>query len=121
MSRRKRVLLWVGLLVALAGVVAMACLALESGEPNRFEQLQFGMTRDEVSKAFGRGPDSEVHDAAGDEKREICRIWYLDKSRSPERGYITVQFDADGRLSDKGLKRGKRESPLDRLRRWLGR
>jgi hypothetical protein len=108
MPRRKRVLVWVGLLVvlALAGLFVVRWVAPPAPGVtwSNFQLIEIGMPQSEVERLLG-GPGWSFGQPHG--------YW------SSNAGLIVVCFDGKDRATEKEWTPGD-ESFLDRLRHWLG-
>jgi hypothetical protein len=127
MPRRKRVLLWAGLLVLLAGV-GMAGVLWVTPAPSRIshatvERIQPGMAKSEVERLLG-GPPGDYTTrplvSLMDSTRLVPPVtpvrWLGDQ------GEVAVYFDQEERVSDVVFHpcSEPRETFLARFRRWLG-
>jgi hypothetical protein len=116
MSRRKRVLLGAGLLVALAGAGFTALVLLQPHSPinlENFEKIRVGMREREVTDILGVPADHETGFAF---ERGTYKEW------NGTRYSIMLDFDRYGRVTHRwfAYSSGTAENLLDRLRRWLG-
>ena len=132
MTRRKRLLLWAGLMVVLAGVglygARQSVTSAPGVNPENFSRLHFGMTEADVERILG-------------ERGELSALFPPSQLSPPFTAYgktwigenntIKVVFDMkDGcvldlyaNLSVPGVGReflAVHESIFDRIRRWLG-
>lgn len=111
MSRRKRILLAVGLLVvvAVAGVVAVQWVMPAAGGKSwgDFQRIAVGMRRPDVEAILGAF--SGVEFGPG----QPTYVWSDDEAR------IYVSFDGDSRVVKKTWDPVQID-PLTRLRHWLG-
>jgi hypothetical protein len=117
MSRRKRVLLWAGLLVVLA-VVWLIGAAFIPSRPSglaEFKRIKEGMTREEVLKVIGRRADTTRPVwTNGERGSEVLHIWRVGEST------IYVTFDEQEMVEDTHFVVDDPLPLIDRLRRWLG-
>ncbi len=128
MSRRRRLLLWAGLLVALAGVGLVGAWWLIESDPAstaRYTRLRLGMTEEEVLNVLGPpswrpkmipSGDLEMFTtvASQGDVEGICQEW------TGKRYTISVFYSDDRRVRGVALEEPVHETLPDRLRRWLG-
>jgi hypothetical protein len=115
MSRRRRVLLWAGLLVVLAGtgVVGIAWLTNTAStgklSRTRFDLLSIGMPKTEVIEILGE----PFLDAKGG--KGVPHVLWI-----TEVVFVDIVFDDGDHLLKKEWLDSIQPSLLDRFRRWLG-
>jgi hypothetical protein len=123
MSRRKRVLLWVGLLVALlgAGLVGVRWWTRPTHHitMDNLEKIQGGLTEQQVETILGA--------PAGDYSNGRTRTWGgvnypggVNKKWIADDCAIEVAFAPNGRVGGVSITDARPESWIDKLRRWFG-
>lgn len=123
MRKRNRVLLWAGLLVALAGAVLVGVwLARAPAHRITFENLKeirAGLTEQEVETILGA--------PAGDYSNGRTRMWGgvsiprgVNKSWIADDCAIEVAFAPNGRVGGISITDARPETWIDKLRRLLG-
>ena len=113
MWRRRRLLLWTGLLVALAvaGLVSAQCWIAATDRVTWETALKLrGATAEEAEHLFGRPPDRTTTTTVGAKRTVIWEGRYA---------LIMVAFDQDEKVMHGSFIR-KGDPLLARFRRWLG-
>jgi hypothetical protein len=134
MRKRKRLLLWVALLVVLGSLGLVGGLWWTA--PNHrvgwrgYERIELGMTEQEVEEIVAKPPgwyeplpEGEfqvyVHEAGAEKGLRDSPKGY---SWVSTEGHLGVTFDAKGKVVGASFTPTRRVSPniFDRIRRWLG-
>jgi hypothetical protein len=119
MSRRRRVLLWVGALVvlAVAGLVGVDqwAASLPGVSAHNVDKITIGMMQDDVERLLGRSADL-VSPVIWEPRASVERAtrWVTDA------GMVDVGYDAAGRVTRKRWVQFDYLTILERLRHRLG-
>lgn len=132
MSRRRRVLLWAGLLVLLAGAGGFACDTWLGSPINQAncDRIRPGMTDAQVETILG-SPGKRVRFDTEEQLKQFWAAWADSQVEIPggaevvkwqgSRSEIVAVFDRDGRVIEADFSQVEwDDAPFVRFRRWLG-